>query len=555
MRAPRPRVAVALVLVASLLLRLALALVLFPGQGLSSDLGLFQSWAETLARVGPGSFYASSASANYPPGYMYVLWLVGVLGGTVGNALGVSSAQGTLLLLKLPAIAADLAIAWLLYRAATRWFGGWAGVVAAALYLFVPVTWYDSALWGQVDAVGTLLMLAAVLLLIDGWSEPAAAVAALSLLVKPQDGVVLVVLIPILVRRHLLRAGSGPVPRPGAILSRLDRRIGSRMTTFLADQGSARLGTSAIAFAIALLLPVLPFDVDAFAPAALAGVPVIGQAAGLIGLYVSAGGQFSVLTANAYNLWALVGPHPLASAIGSETGSWTPDSLAVLAGLPAVLVGAGALALVGLLVAGGLLLRDDRLAIVLGFALAAFAFYALPTRVHERYLFAFFAPAALLASGIAAPALGYLAVGVANAVNIHAVLAAPLSIGRGFGIARGGGFDGSGADAGLGAFGGFGGAGGVPGPGFAGAGGVPGGGAFGGGGSPVDASSIHLPLAQLARSEPVVIAVALVQEAAFAVLLAAWLAVAFVPVVRPRLAAWRATAIRDAAASGGLPRS
>ena len=71
-----------------------------------------------------------------------------------------------MLLLKIPAIVADIALAALLYGAARRWFGGRAGLLAAAIYLFIPVTWYDSALWGQVDAVGTLVMVAALVLLV-----------------------------------------------------------------------------------------------------------------------------------------------------------------------------------------------------------------------------------------------------------------------------------------------------------------------------------------------------------------------------------------------------
>ncbi|HEY2887096.1 MAG TPA: hypothetical protein VGJ17_00640, partial [Candidatus Limnocylindrales bacterium] len=97
--------------------RLVLALVVFPGQGLSSDLGFFETWATTLARVGPGAFYASASSANYPPGYMYVLWLVGA----IGSAFGSSSEHATLLLLKIPAILADIALAAILYAAARRW--------------------------------------------------------------------------------------------------------------------------------------------------------------------------------------------------------------------------------------------------------------------------------------------------------------------------------------------------------------------------------------------------------------------------------------------------
>ena len=525
----RGHAAILAVLAAGLGLRFVLAYVVFPGQGLASDLGLFQDWAATLARVGPGSFYAAAGSANYPPGYMYVLWLLGALGGPVGALLGVSSSHAVLLLLKLPPIAADLGIAVLLYAAARRWHGRRAGLVAAALYLFVPVTWYDSALWGQVDAVGTLVMLAAVLLLVDGWSEPAAALAAFGVLVKPQDAIALVVVVPVLVRRHLLRPGSGPVPSLGSGLAAVGRRLGGLLT----EQGPVRLGTSALCAAAAVTVPIVPFDITAFTPPALVDVPVIGHLAGLAGLLVSVGGEFNVLTANAYNLWALVGSSPLAQAIGAQGGTWTPDSLHVLGGLPAVALGTGLLCLVGLLVAGGLLVRDDRLAILLGLAVVAFAFYALPTRVHERYLFPFFAAGALLVAETASRALGYVAVGVANAVNIHAVLASPLSMGFAGRQGVGGGGPGSGFGAAGGGPGTGGGFGGGPVPGAGGGFGGEGSGAAGGFGG---ASSIHLPLADLARSEPVVIAVALGQTLAFAALLVAWFAVVLQPVFSARLA-------------------
>jgi dolichyl-phosphate-mannose-protein mannosyltransferase len=495
------------VLAAGALLRLALAYVVFPGQGLSTDLGLFSGWATTLARVGPGDFYASAASANYPPGYLYLLWLVGALASPVAGLLGTTAAHATLLLLKLPAIGADLLIALLLYRAGRSWWGARVGIVAAALYLFVPVTWYDSALWGQVDAVGTLVMLAALLVLVAGWSEAAAALAALAVLVKPQDAVVLVVVLPILVRRHLLRPGSGPTPALGRRLSALDGRLGG----ILRDQGWRRLATSAVAASATVILPLVPFDIEKFAPASLAGVPILGDLAGLIGLFLSTGSQYAVLTANAFNGWALVGSQPLAAVIGASSGSWTGDSVTMIAGLPAVAVGVALLCAVGLLVSGGLLVRDGRVVILLGFCVAAFAFYALPTRVHERYLFPFFGPAALLAAGAGARALGYAAVGVLNAVNIHAVLGAPLDIGRSFGMGnRGGGGFAGGNGGGLGF-----------GPGNPGGGaGNPGFGGFGNG-----ASSISLPFTDIFRSEVVVTAVAIGQTAALLALVVAFVVV------------------------------
>src|SRR5438067_13801254 len=66
--------AIALVLLGGLALRLVIAYVLLPGQGLGNDLRLFSHWALVLASNGPAHFYATAGFADYPPGYLYVLW-------------------------------------------------------------------------------------------------------------------------------------------------------------------------------------------------------------------------------------------------------------------------------------------------------------------------------------------------------------------------------------------------------------------------------------------------------------------------------------------------
>jgi len=481
MPAVSPRLLLPAVLAAGLLLRLALAYLVFPGQGYAGDLRLFAGWAQALAERGPADFYGSDPSANYPPLYLYVLWVLGALAGPLASLLHVTAGQALLLLLKLPAMLADIGVAALAARVAGRWLGGAAGVVAAALYLFVPVTWYDSALWGQVDAVAALVMMAALVLLIEGHSEPAAGLAVLGVLTKPQALVCLVVVAPVLVRRHLL-AGRDPL----------------------------RLLTSALAAAAAAVVVLVPFDVERFAPAPLAGVPAVGDVAGLIGLVRSTADQFSVLTANAYNLWALVGPRPLVDGFSAAASSWTPDSVAVLGGEPAAVVGAALLAAVALAVAGGLLVRDGTLAIVLGFTVVAFAFYALPTRVHERYLFPVFASGAILAAGAVARAIAFAAVGLLNTLNLHAVLAAPAAFGGGFGARFG-----AGPPTGLR------GGGGPARQGFGGGG--PGFGGFGGGPGAVSVTDLHLPLAELARSPLVATAAVIGQTAALVALIGLWL--------------------------------
>jgi 4-amino-4-deoxy-L-arabinose transferase-like glycosyltransferase len=507
-----------------MLLRVVLAYVAFPGQGFAADLNLFAGWAATLGRVGPGAFYQASG-ANYPPGYMYVLWLVDVLARPVGAVFGISSDEAILWLLKVPPMLADAAIAVLLYRAGRSWFGGSAGLLAAALYLFAPISWYDSALWGQVDAVGSLLMLAGLIALADGWSEPATSFAVASVLVKPQDAICLVVILPVLARRHLLRIGSGPRPRLGTRLAALDRRLHGLLTS----QGPLRLVSALAVGAIVGIVLLLPFDIQTLASNDWRSIPVVGHIAGLASLFSSAAGQFDVLTANAFNAWSLVGQTPLTGVAGSGTGTWTLDSLPVLWGIPAVQLGAALLVIVGLTVAGGLLVRDDRLTILLAFAVVAFAFYAVPTRVHERYLFALFPAGALLVCNYAAGGVGYAVTAVLNAVNVHAVLGNSQLIG-GF-PGGGGGFGGrAGGGQGFGGGGGFNGGFGV--------------GPAGPGGSS-GASSISLPFVDLARSEPVVAAVAIGQTLAFIALLGVWIAFAFGPLL-PRRATDESAKAADA---------
>lgn len=189
--------------------------------------------------------------------------------------------------------------------------------------------------------------------------------------------------------------------------------------------------------------------------------------------------------------------------------------------------------IVGLVVAGGLLLRDSRLTILLAFAVVAFAFYAVPTRVHERYLFALFPAGALLACSFGVAIAGYAATALLNTVNLHAVLGSSNQMGRlsggiGGGVGGGSTFGGSAP--------GFGGGPGLAGGQGFGGGGIGGGGGVGGGG----ATSISLPLVDLARSEPVLIAVAVGQTLAFVALLTVWIAFAFGPSVRSLWARRRA---------------
>jgi Gpi18-like mannosyltransferase len=421
-QAPAPSGAIlAALLFSALLLRLVIAYVLFPNSGFRTDIGTFQAWAITLANLGPGGFYQQGGLADYAPGYMYVLWLVGVLSQTLSRLSHIDQYVFTAALVKVPAIVFDLALGYLIYRTLRAWNGERVALAGAALYLFNPVTWYVSALWGQVDSVGTFVLVVCVLLLVGGWSEAAAGTAVLATLIKPQYGIVLFVVGFVLLGRHLLRPGSGPRPRPRHPLAvRLNEALGG---WFTAEQGPWRLVSSGAVGLLVLFVLITPFDLAELAAKHAPNLPIGGDLGGLVVVFGQAAGQYHFLTINAYNPWALVGAQSLAS-----TWLWNAQSdlTPAFGNVPWFAIGAFLMALAVALLGYRFMTRSDRSSIIVTATVLAVAFFILPTRVHERYIFPAFALGALLAGASLAWRRWYIVLALANVVNIHAVLTYPL---------------------------------------------------------------------------------------------------------------------------------
>lgn len=167
-----------LLLVGAGLLRLALAATT---RGYAADISTFSAWAAHAAE-GLTSFYSPGYFADYPPGYIYLLWLIGKLRLILGIDF---DTPAFMVLLKFPAILADCATVWLLFRLGIRYWNPGAALILAALYAFNPAVILDSSVWGQVDSVLTLPILLGVMLLEKKPAGAGAAFAA-ALLIKPQ---------------------------------------------------------------------------------------------------------------------------------------------------------------------------------------------------------------------------------------------------------------------------------------------------------------------------------------------------------------------------------
>jgi dolichyl-phosphate-mannose-protein mannosyltransferase len=258
------------------------------------------------------------------------------------------------LAIKASSIPFDLAIGLVLWLLVRRWAGISAALVAAELYLFNPAVLIAGPLWGQIDAAGTLLFLLALMATASHRWGAAGALAMLAGMAKPQFGLVIIPIIFVAVQLWRHRSGIRPLLR-----------------------------TMGGALAVYVLLGV---------PLLLDPIRYADQ------LWVNAATR-PMVSLFALNPWGLL--------VGFEI----PDGNLAFIGV--------VLLVIGLLAATIPLWRKQDLpALLAAGCLVVFAFYFLPTRAHERYLF----PAvALLApfAAMSARSLGaYAALSLAFAAGL-----------------------------------------------------------------------------------------------------------------------------------------
>jgi Gpi18-like mannosyltransferase len=301
-----------LVIIGALLVgALVVRVLALPIDGHDGDVTVMARWAERMVEVGPISFYEGSGSIY--PALLYPLWLLGAL--LDGDALDLA--------IKAQSIPWDLAIGALLYLVLDRRFGAVAATIGASLYLFNPGVIMAGPAWGQVDAAGTLFVLAAAVAGAHRSFVLGGALAVVAMLMKPQFGIAVVA-----------------IGVAALWVAWRDRRW---QPPFDAIAGGA------VAYGvIAIPLALSPFD--------------------YLGLLGETAARHPVTSLYAFNPWALVAPFD------------SPDEPYVAIGLGLLVVG-----LIGSLVP--IRRGSTLAAVLAVSALLALSLYFLPTRVHERYLF------------------------------------------------------------------------------------------------------------------------------------------------------------------------
>lgn len=162
------------------IIKLAAAVLI---RGYESDLACFAGWSDTVYKFGTGGFYQNAGFADYPPGYIYILYLIAF----IKNIFAINS-SGTLynILLKLPAITADILCSGLIYSFAREKTSESKSIAIALVFALNPMVVLNSGWWGQVDSVFTFFTLAALICLYKNKCELSAVSYAFALLVKPQ---------------------------------------------------------------------------------------------------------------------------------------------------------------------------------------------------------------------------------------------------------------------------------------------------------------------------------------------------------------------------------
>jgi Gpi18-like mannosyltransferase len=217
----------------------------------------------------------------------------------------------------------DLATAGLIFYFVRKQSSFKLAIMSTAFYTFNPAVIFNVAVWGQYDAVYTLFLVISLMLALRSKPKLSAAVFAIAILTKPQ-GIALAPLIIYLIFRK---------------------------------NGIKNLLVSVAVFAATVFVVILPFEWS-------------NPVTFLSKIYFGAYSGYQYTSINAFNLWGLF-------------GLWQSDGNLFIVGW--VLFGAFA-AFTLYVLHKRFNVSGEWLAIFAAFMLF-FAFFMLPTRIHERYLF------------------------------------------------------------------------------------------------------------------------------------------------------------------------
>ncbi len=297
-----------------------LALMAFPGFGV--DVGSYQAWALQISDLGPANTYQQGYFLDYPPGYLYALWIAGIVARVVG-----AGGDTLRIIVESPALIADFFLSIVVFAYVRGTEKRNLALIAMLMVALNPALLFDTVIWGQSDSVLTLVMWLAVVATLAGEYEISWALAALSVLIKPQG----LMVVPVLGWWLLLEADYATWLRAAVVA----------------------IGT--------FIIGIAPFQI---------GHPWNW----IIALYTSTAAYYHETSVNAFNFLALIG------------GLRQQDS-GTIAGISYFTLGMALLVPLYTFVAYILWRARNATALFYAAFIALFGFFMFAPRMHERYLY------------------------------------------------------------------------------------------------------------------------------------------------------------------------
>ena len=271
------RIYIVIVLLVGLIARVIAAMSYY---GHKTDMGCFISWSDRIFNNGLSQFYISDGFHDYPPGYVYVMYVLGA----IKNIFNIEN-ESLWLLIKMPAIIADLLMGGLVYNTLSKRYTSEVSTAIASLVIFNPTVILNSSIWGQVDSILAVVCVISVYLASRHKLTASFFMLAAGILVKPQAVFVAPVILFALIEQEFLAEG-------------FNRKRFSK--TVLGALGAV----------LAMLVLFMPFGNN----------PVHGISV-IINQYIDTMQQYNHMTVNAFNIYGALGQNwtdltPVVSVIG-----------------------------------------------------------------------------------------------------------------------------------------------------------------------------------------------------------------------------------------------
>ncbi|MDD3224384.1 MAG: hypothetical protein PHX70_06745 [Clostridium sp.] len=178
------------IVVSGILLRIFTGLLI---DGQPFDINIYKKWATSAANNLLG-VYSGNSSVDYPPIYIYVLFIVGKFA-----SIAVLS-KYIYLLLKMPSIIADIVSAYFIYKISKKHISTELSLMLGAFYMFNPAVIINSTIWGQTDSLFTLILIFAMYLLQENKIVFSTMFFTVLVLMKPQG----IIFLPLLLFKYII---------------------------------------------------------------------------------------------------------------------------------------------------------------------------------------------------------------------------------------------------------------------------------------------------------------------------------------------------------------